>query len=161
VEDLLPSQLYRAGISALDRGDLTRAEQYFSSALHAGYDARASVRALLKATVRASRLRSALLYATPYLLTHPRDVGLRQLVACLHFALGQLPQAEAELTRALAVQEESPEAHYLLALVLARSGADSARSRSHWARYLALSPAGPHAEEARDELANAGAGSLP
>jgi predicted Zn-dependent protease len=152
VEDVPAEQLYRTGVALLTRGDLTRAEQYLASALRAGHDERLTMQALLVTTVRASRLRSALTYATPYLAAHPRELALRQLVAAILLALGEEARAEHELTRVLSLEEESPEAHYLLALVLSRRGATAEQTRPHLARYLELAPTGIHAEEARAEL---------
>jgi Tfp pilus assembly protein PilF len=144
------AELYRTGCAYLASGDYTRAEQYLASALRAGHDAPETMRALLSATVRGSRLRSALSYAEPYLVAHPRDVALRQLVASIHLALGQLTLAERELAQVLRMDEARPEAHYLLAVVLERRGAPERLTAL--ARYLELAPDGPHAEEARAAL---------
>ena len=117
-----------------------------------GFDEQACVKALLAATLRASRLRSALSYAEPVLVRHPSDVLLRQLVATIHLVLGELPAAERELRKVLALRDTQAEAHYLLALVLARSGRDGPLRRPSLQRYLELAPGGVHAEEARSEL---------
>jgi predicted Zn-dependent protease len=149
------AELYRAGLSYLRRADLTRAEQYFASALAGGHDAELCLKALMLTTVRASRLRSALTYAWPALQEHPGDVPLRLLVATLLLALEELVPAERELARALALDAESPEAHYLLALVRRRRGASPTEQRLPLARYLELAPRGSHAEEVRDLLREA------
>jgi hypothetical protein len=146
------AELYRAGLHFLASADLLRAEQYFAGAMAHGYDERACVRGLLLTTVRGSRFRSALRYAGPALEKHPRDLALRQLVASIHYALGELGQAERELERVLA-QEERPEANFLLWRVRAQAGAPTRQRCTALERYLALAPAGPHAEEAQAALA--------
>ncbi|MFT3926015.1 MAG: hypothetical protein QM778_25955 [Myxococcales bacterium] len=154
---LSASELYAAGMAFLAAQDLVRAEQYLASALHSGFDERTCVRALLSATVAASRLRSALLYAEPYLLRHPQDLALAQLVATLHLVLGELPQAEQELRRVLALHDQQPEAQYLLALVLERSGGSPSARREVMQTYLRLAPRGRHAAELRASLLTLGA----
>ncbi len=149
------AELYRAGEHFLAASDLTRAEQYFASALRQGYDSEACTRALITTTLRASRLRSALLYAEPALLARPGDVPLRVLVATILLALGEAGEAERELRRALSLEETRPEAHYLLALVLGRRAGAQQERLGAFARYLELAPAGPHAEEARAALREA------
>lgn len=146
------AELYQAGQYFLEVSDLTRAEQYFASAMRQGYDSEQCVRALITTTVRASRLRSALVYAEPALLARPRDVPLRILVASILLALGEESRAERELRRALAVEETRPEAHYMLALALARRDGTDRERLSAYARYLELAPAGLHVEEARAAL---------
>jgi predicted Zn-dependent protease len=152
LEALPTEELYRSGVLLLEQGELTRAEQYLASALRAGHDPATTMRAQLTATILASRLRSALTYAEPYLVEHPRDVALRQLVGSLYLALGELARAEQELAVVLRLNDESAEAHYLMAVVLERRSGFTARRNAHFARYLALAPAGNHAEEARAAL---------
>jgi pilus assembly protein CpaC len=145
-------ELYDAGTRYLAASDLVRAEQYLASALGQGFDERSCVRALLEATVRGSRFRSALSYAEPALVQHPGDRTLRQLVAAIHLVLGELPAAEQELRRLLASEDTQPEPHYLFALVLTRRGINPAERHQAWRRYLELAPTGRHAEEARAAL---------
>jgi tetratricopeptide (TPR) repeat protein len=146
--------LYTQGLAQAQAGDLTRAEQYFASALRAGHDERASTRALVSVCVRASRLRSALSYANSYLATHPADYALRRLLGTLHFALGEPAQAARELEQALALAPDDAHTHFLLGVVLAVSER-RAEAPAHYARYLALAPDGRHVEEAREALRQA------
>lgn len=153
-------RLYERGVALSAQGDLTRAEQYLALAHHEAGRDRKSLAALLAVCVRASRLRSALAYAEPYVHDHPRELPLLQLMAALQLALGELAPARVTLEQALRVDGTRPETHYLLARVYAASKPDGARAsqhrkraRTHYARYLALAPAGPHAEEARTMLA--------
>lgn len=153
--------LYEQGLTLLERGDLTRAEQYLASAHRAARD-RESLVALLTTCVRAGRLRSALAHAAPYRAAHPRDVRLLQVTAAIHLALGELTSARELLERALCIEGALAEAHYLLARVHlkgAKLAVISTRLREHrralrhhFARYLALAPSGPHAAEAHAEL---------
>lgn len=159
-EALHARRLYEQGMALQAAGDLTRAEQYLATAHRAAGRDRASLVALLSVCVRASRLRSALAHAQPYLHDHPRDVHLQTLVASIHFALGELAQARSALEHALFVREAQPDAHYLLGRVQRELGARLGPSgrvhrreaRRHFARYLALAPDGTHAEEARAAL---------
>jgi Flp pilus assembly protein TadD len=152
LDSLSGVELYAAGMRFLAASDLTRAEQYLASAMHADFDEHACVRALLETTVRASRLRSAVRYAEPFLMRHPSELALRQLVATLHLVLGELAAAEKELRKVLARSETQAEAHYLLALVLERRGGEISVRRHALQRYLELAPGGKHAEEARAGL---------
>lgn len=144
-------QLYEQGKAAANAGDLTRAEQYLSTALQAGYDPGRTLPVLLSVCIKASRLRSAVAYATPYLMAHPADAHLGQLVAALHVALGEPQAAERELRNALRYDPQLAQAEFLLGSLLQGSAREE-EAASHFARYLVLSPNGPHAEEARAKL---------
>src|SRR5664279_1865398 len=63
-------KLYRRGLEAARTGDSIRAEQYLSMAANAGYDQRRIMPLILTVCLQASRLRSALDHAEPYLLQH-------------------------------------------------------------------------------------------
>ena len=149
---LSAAELFDAGKRFLAASDLVRAEQYLASALGQGFDERACVPPLLEATVRGSRLRSALSYAEPALIRHQNDRALRQLVAAIHLVLGDLKTAEQNLRKALAITDDQAESHYLLALVLGRRNGEPEERVHAWQRYLELAPEGPHAEEARAAL---------
>jgi tetratricopeptide (TPR) repeat protein len=147
-------ELFEQGVSFAREGDFTRAEQYLALALREGHDADRTLRVLLAVCVRASRLRSALLYATPHLTAHPQDWALRQLVASVHLALGDHVSARRELERVIAQRPNAAEAHFLLALIFMRVDERSHEARAHFARYLALAPQGAHADEARAALSS-------
>ncbi len=146
------AQLFEEGSTLAAAGDLTRAEQYLATALREGHDPERSMRALLSVCVRASRLRSALTYAAPHLMAHPSDVPLRQLVASIHLALGDVRLAERELKRVLTLDPQAAEAQFLLASILQQYPNRENEAAAHFASYVALRPAGVHAEEARDSL---------
>lgn len=146
------AQLFKDGSALAAAGDLTRAEQYLATALRQGHDPERSMRALLSVCVRASRLRSALAYAAPYLMAHPNDGPLRQLVAAIHLALGDVRAAERELKRVVARDADAAEAQFLLASILQQYPHRETEAAAHFARYVALRPEGVHAEEARASL---------
>ena len=114
------AQLFREGSALARAGDLTRAEQYLATALREGHEPETTMRALLSVCVRASRLRSALAYAAPYLTAHPREVPMRVLVASIQLALGDVRSAERELSRVLKHAPDTAEAEFLLATILQR-----------------------------------------
>ncbi len=147
------AQLFALGNTFAAAGDLTRAEQYLATALRHGHDPERTMRALLSVCLRASRLRSALAYATPHLQAHPSDIALRQLVASIELALGDVRGAERELRRVLSQNQEEADAQFLLATILQQAPGHEAEAAEHFASYVALRPEGSHAEEARSSLA--------
>lgn len=151
-EAMRADNLYAAGMQQLAAGDLTRAEQYLASALRAGHDPALTIRGLMATCIAAGRLRSALGYAEPYLADHPEQLTLRMLVASLHYALGGYMRSERELSSVLHSSEATPEAHYMMALLLIKQGGEPSAVRGHFRRYLELAPAGQHASEARAAL---------
>ncbi len=146
------AQLFKEGSALSAAGDLTRAEQYLATALREGHDAERCMRALLAVCVRASRLRSALSYAAPYLMAHPNDVPLRQLVASIHLALGEVRTAERELKRVLLLAPDAAEAQFVLATIAQQYPDRESETAGYFAGYVALRPGGVHAEEARGAL---------
>lgn len=146
------AQLFKEGSALAQAGDLTRAEQYLATALREGHEPDRTMRVLLSVCVRASRLRSALVYAAPYLMAHPHDVQLRQLVASIQLALGEVRSAERELRRVVSIDPEAAEARFLLATILEQYPGRELESAEHFAKYVALRPQGVHAEEANASL---------
>lgn len=146
------AQLFKEGSALAQAGDLTRAEQYLATALREGHAPERTMRVLLSVCVRASRLRSALVYAAPYLMAHPHDLPLRQLVASIQLALGEVRSAERELRRVVSLDPEAAEARFLLATILEQYPGRERESAEHFAKYVALRPEGVHAEEARASL---------
>jgi len=148
--DSMPAEaLYREGLQLQQAGDPTRAEQYLVSALRAGHDRAVVVKALMITCIAAGRLRSALSYAEPYLADHPNQLSLRMLVASLHLALENAARAQHELDFVLRAAETTPEAHYMMALLMLKQGSPPAAAEQHFRRYLELAPNGRHADEAR------------
>jgi Flp pilus assembly protein TadD len=141
--------LFDRGRQYAASGDLLRAEQYFTTAIEAGYDDDEVFPHLLDACIRSARFHSALSYAQPRLQNHPNDWRLRTVVASLHIATGNPSSAVRELERVVEQQPEAPLAHYLLAVVHRDEGGAPEEAKVHFERYLALAPDGEHAEEAR------------
>jgi tetratricopeptide (TPR) repeat protein len=143
--------LYDQGLRLARAGDLTRAEQYLALALREGEEPERTLRALMSVCIRAFRLRSALRYATPFLLAHPDDWVLRQLVASVYYALGEHERAREHLMQVVQQRPSAAEAHFLLAILLA-AHVGSREAIVHYRHYLALAPAGSHAAEAHAAL---------
>jgi len=147
------SALFDQGRALAELGDLTRAEQYLATALHEGHDPDLTLRVLLSVCIRSSRLRSALSYAAPHLMAHPSNVRLRQLVASILLALGERKVAEDALRQVIRSDPNAAQAEFLLATLLQQHAERQREAAEHFARYVALVPMGPHAEEARAMLA--------
>lgn len=165
-------QLFQQGVALAREGDLTRAEEYLAAAHRAGGHDAKTLSALLGVCVRASRLRSVLAYAAPYLQEHPAEPRLWLLVASVQLALGQLAEAQRSGEHALVPSRAEAQAadtgapheaaaHYLLgrvATALATHAAGASRrkyeaaARAHFERSLALAPDGRHGEELRASL---------
>lgn len=157
LDTVSPEQLYEAGVQLGQRGDHIRAEQYIVAAIDRGFPEDRAMPALLHACVESSRMSAALSYAEPYLSRHPAQWPLRLLVASIHMGLEQNDRAQAELERVLRdapAEQEPPEAHYFLGVLHRNRGAegDVEIARGHFRRYLALSPDGPHRDEALGAL---------
>ncbi|MFM2415756.1 MAG: hypothetical protein RL385_479 [Pseudomonadota bacterium] len=145
--------LLAAGQAAEEVGDGVRAEQYYAAALEAGGERRLLTTRLIGVCVAGGRLRSALRYAEAALVDAPADARLRQLLGAVYMALGERGRAEAELREALRLQQDSPLAHYSLAVLLARDAARASEALPHYQRYVELAPQGRHAPEALHALA--------
>jgi predicted Zn-dependent protease len=146
------AELQRAGEFSAASGDLTRAEQYFVSALRAGGDERAIVKSLLVVCVADQRYPAALEYAERYLRRHPLDTEVEFAQASLLAAMGQTVQARAVLEDVVQRRPEWPDAHYVLASVLRQTGADADLADVQDLEYLKLEPKGQLAESARYRL---------
>lgn len=142
-------ELFERGQTLVRAGDFVRAEQYFAAAMRRGKPETEVLPALLHACVRGDRLVAALSYAEPFLAQHPSEWSLRLLVASIHMGLEHHAEAIAHLQRVLAdAPEEPPQAHYFLGVLYRDRLDDRESAERHFARYVALAPDGPHAEEA-------------
>ena len=144
--------LFSRGEAFARRGDLSRAEQYLSAALDRGYPPRRALPLLIGVCARASRYRSVLTYAEPYLESHPREWRLRLVVASIHLAVGSVDRARDELTRVVSDAPAEPTGHYMLAVLLRDENGGAQDAATHFQRYLELAPHGPHADEARSSI---------
>jgi len=152
VAEASAEELFATGMASASGGDLVRAEQYLAAAGARGYDETKIIGQLVRVCVAASRLRQALLYAQPYLRTHPEDWRLRFVVATIHLGLESVADARRELARVVLAAPEVPEPHFALASLLRERLHDDAAARPHFERYLVLAPTGAHADEARVAL---------
>jgi tetratricopeptide (TPR) repeat protein len=144
------AEMYERGRLAADRGDSVRAEQYLVMARNRGFDERRVLRALLNVCLSGSRLRGALDHAEGYLRKHPKERGLRYLVATLHLSLQQPDQARIELERLLRLDPQYADAHYLLGVI--ESDTAPQRALQHFEKYLSLERKGKHAAEASNRI---------
>jgi tetratricopeptide (TPR) repeat protein len=147
--EVAPAELFEKGRLLANTGDHVAAEQFLVAALRRGYPEEACVRELVRVCVAGGRMDSALTHAEPYLERHPEDFRLRQVVASVYLALGDIAQARGELERVIEVEPAVPEAQFLMAVLLRDDFSDPESARLHFANYLALAPNGDHASEAR------------
>jgi predicted Zn-dependent protease len=147
-----PDELFQDGLNAAERGDYVRAEQYLVASVDRGYSEAKAMPVLVKICLAASRYRSALQYALPYLERHPDQWALRYLVGTIYLGIGDSKSARQELTRVTYDAPEQGPPHYLLAVMERDQFEDPARARMHFERYLELDPNGERALEARAAL---------
>jgi Tfp pilus assembly protein PilF len=135
-------------------GDMTRAEQYYATALAAGGDHAALVRKLVRVCANDRRYRAAIVYAEDYLRTHPEDTEVRFALATLYIAVEDTDAARDRLARVLADSPADADAHLAMATLLKSGGEDedAANAERHYRRYLELAPHGRNAAEARAAL---------
>ncbi len=146
-----PDQLAGRGDLFALAGDMTRAEQYFVAALHSGGEPARLVRRLIAVCVADGRYPVALEYADEHLRKHPSDIDVRYAAATLRIAIGDEARARRDLAAVLSVKPAFSEAHYVLAL-LDKGNGDAMSADAQFRAYLALGPAGEHAEIARANL---------
>jgi len=148
---LTQSQLIEVA-SALDqRGDLVRAEQYWTLALAQGAQPKHVLPPLMAACLRDRQYRLALQYGNDQLRRHPNDDKLRLLTGTLHEAVGDYPAAVEQYQAVLQQQPTRADVHYLLAQALQKGGAH-AQADLHYRKYIELEPNGAYAERAQASL---------
>lgn len=150
-----PSLLFERGKAYLAIGDITRAEEYLSSSIEAGYDARKAMPHLLKACVLGSRFRQALDHGEAYLRKNPDDLDATFVLGTVHSALGQAAEAKVYLAKVLKARPDNAEIHYALATIYRDIDKDPIMSDKHFREYLRIDPKGEHAREARGNLLEA------
>jgi tetratricopeptide (TPR) repeat protein len=135
-------------------GDMTRAEQYYATALAAGGDHAELVRKLVRVCVSDRRYRAAIVYAEDYVRTHPDDAEVRYALATLYIAVEDTDAAKDSLARVLEGSPADADAHFAMATLLAGAGQgdDAEGAARHYRRYLELAPRGRNAAEARAAL---------
>jgi tetratricopeptide (TPR) repeat protein len=148
-------ELVARGNAAAAMGDMTRAEQYFVTALRTGADEQRILMRLLTVCVSDQRYAVAAAYAEQYLYRHPGDAVISHAAATLHLALGESERARQLLEVVLAKEPAWPEPHFALASLLRDAGGVSDAADQHDLEYLKLAPSGPLAEVARTRLRRA------
>jgi Flp pilus assembly protein TadD len=146
------AELLKSAEAAASHGDMTRAEQYYISALRAGGPEKQIIQRLLFVCAADQRFPVALDYAEHYLHKHPMDQEVLFASASLHAAVGDISGAHARLQTVLKARPDWAEAHYALATVLREEGDSTNVADEHDLAYLRLNPTGPLAETARARL---------
>ena len=148
-------ELVKKAEAAAAGGDMTRAEQYFVSALRAGAPEKAIIKRLLFVCAADQRYPVALEHAEHYLHRHPQDTDIQFAAASLHAAVGDFEGAQERLESVVKARPDWAEAHYALATVLREEGDQGNLADEHDLAYLRLNPTGPLAEAARARLTGA------
>lgn len=148
------AELVRKGEAASAVGDMTRAEQYFVTALHTGVEERRIVARLLVVCVADQRYPVAAEYADDYLRRHPDDLDISFAAASIHAALGDGERARSLLEMLIRARPSWAEPHFTLASVLRRDSDSEtlALADTQDLEYLKLEPKGPLAEMAKSRL---------
>lgn len=144
---LSAEQLFERGMQLAETGDAVRAEQYLALAIRSGYPRERVIVPLVRVCIAASRLRTALAHAEPFLRRNPSAWQLRYLTAAIHLALDRPADAMVELRRVLSQRPDAAQAHYLLGLTLRDAFLDAQAARVSFESYLRYEPAGDHAAE--------------
>ena len=145
-------QLLVVAGAAEQLGDRLRAQQYLMSALRAGAEPRRVLPWLLRLYVADSQYRLAIDTTREYLRVHPRDTGMRMLLAGLYEATELEVGALEQYERVIASAPDEPRAHFALASLLRERGREPGRADEHFRAYLSLDPRGENADEARAAL---------
>jgi Tfp pilus assembly protein PilF len=145
-------RLLERGDVAARGGDLTRAEQYYVSALRTGADERVITTKLLLVCVTDGRFPSAEDYGEDYLRRHPGDTEIRFALATVYIAREEYSQARAALEQVVEERPELAEPHYALATILQKQGDALADADREFREYLRLAPRGAYTEAARASL---------
>ncbi|PKN45437.1 MAG: hypothetical protein CVU63_08870 [Deltaproteobacteria bacterium HGW-Deltaproteobacteria-20] len=147
-----PDKLVARGKAFAQMGDLTRAEQYFASAMEQGADPDEVMPLLLRICIESGRFRVGIDHARNHLKVRPDNVALRFLLGSMLQAVGEIPAAREQLERVVSTEPEHADAHYSLAVIARDHEGDLMRADRHFREYLRLRPDGPYADEARSSL---------
>ena len=151
-EETVPARLVERGDAAASVGDMTRAEQYYVTAIKGGGDERVLTQKLLIACVQDGRYPAAANYGEDYLRRHPEDTEVRYALATIYIGLGELDRARRALEQVVAEQPNIAEAHYALATVLRTQGDSLLDADRELREYIRLRPNGEYVEAARASL---------
>jgi tetratricopeptide (TPR) repeat protein len=145
-------RLIERGDAAASIGDLTRAEQYYVTAIKAGGDERVLTQKLLLVCVQDGRYPAAASYGEDYLRRHPDNTDIRYVVATIYIGLGELDRARRALEQVVSEQPSIAEAHYALGTVLRSQGDSLLDADRELREYIRLRPDGEYVEAARASL---------
>lgn len=151
-EERVPHKLVARGKAFAKIGDLTRAEQYLTTALEEGADPNEVLPLLMRVCIDSGRFREAITHGYAQLETQPHNAALRFLIGSLHQGVGEPHKAREQFQEVIAIQPDHAEAHYALAIIARDAEGDLVRADRHFREYLRLQPNGPHAEKARASL---------
>lgn len=146
-----PDKLFERGKGFASIGDLTRAEQYLTSALDRGGDSEKIAPVLLQVFIDGQRFRLAVDFCERSLQKNPKNLKLRFLLGTLYNAIGDRGSAHDAFEMVVKSDPNHGEAHYSLAVILREEHNVDGADR-HFREYLRISPKGPHAAEARGSL---------
>lgn len=151
-QERTPEKLEERGRLFYEMRDLMRAEQYLAAALNEGADPKRVLPLFMKVAVAQQHFRVALEYGERFLSRDPNNVELRFVVATLYLSVGDNKSGRRHLERIIADAPDSPDAHYVMAVLARDTEGDPVGADKHFREYLRIVPEGPHAEEARASL---------
>ncbi len=141
------------GLLLLNGGETSRAATELRRALRFAGDNVALLQAIGNGLRRADEASGAVM-AMERAVAQRETPALLAELALAHRANDDRPAAEQALGRALELDADFADAHYLLGSLVAARG-EFTRAVGHFERYLALAPDGPHATRAQAHLAAA------
>ncbi len=147
-----PTVLVEHGKTFAERGDFTRAQQYYAAAIAAGGKSEVILPQLLKACIAGGDLRVATEYAENELSRNPDDAHLRFLTGALLAQIGNRPDARSHLVQAAKQLDKDANVQFSVATFFRDDMHDRVEADPYFREYLKLSPRGEHAAEARGSL---------
>lgn len=147
-----PALLLEQGRAYQQMGDSLRAQQYFAAAIKVGADEGVAFPLLLRACVEQKNYRLAVEYAEAALSRHPKNARLRFLTGALYGTLGDNVRSRERLERAAKELPQDAEVQFYVGVFFRDDAHDVALADKYFRQYLALTPEGNHAEEAKSSL---------
>lgn len=152
-------QAIQRGLEHRQRGDLERAEYYFTRAVENDERVVAAFQYLAEIHSQRGDHDLALDAYRKVIEFGADNSGNRYNLATAHYARKDPAAALAELDLALRMNPQFPAALYLYGLILSNQPGRLAEARAYFSRYLSVAPPGdPLAAAVRDWLKNPGAG---
>lgn len=138
------------GDRLMKHDDPSRAAQYYEAAYRAG--AARVLPKLLAACVASRQYALAAEHAEAALLRDPSNVRLRSFLGSLQAGTGQLAKARENFEIAAAEDVADADLQFTVAVFFRDDAHEPGRADPFFRAYLALTPAGSHAREARASL---------